>query len=169
MVALTLVPLEAKDTLRRMMEIYLSEFAQWDLRDMDENGLYGYEYLDCYWEEENRFPYFIRVDGRLAGFILVNDYPEVPGLQTDFCLSEFFVLPKYRRCGTGSAAARMVFDLHRGQWQLKYHPGNAASLRFWRRIVEDYTSGDFRLIEAYPDETVNYDDSTPADVILFAN
>ena len=29
------------------------------------------------------------VDGKLAGFVLVNDYPEVEGRKTDFCLPNF--------------------------------------------------------------------------------
>ena len=38
--------------------------------DVNVEGNYGYEYLDCYFEEENRYPYFIKVDGKLAGFAI---------------------------------------------------------------------------------------------------
>ena len=33
--------------------------------------------------------------------MLISDYPEVPEESTDFCLSEFFIMHKYRRvcCG----------------------------------------------------------------------
>ena len=83
---------EDRDTMMNLLEKYLYEFSQWEKTDVDENGLYGYEYLDCYFEEANRFPYFVKVDGKLAGLILISDYPEVPEEKTDFCLSEFFRL-----------------------------------------------------------------------------
>ncbi len=31
---------------------------------VDDNGLYHYEWLDCYLTEKNRYPYLIKVDGR---------------------------------------------------------------------------------------------------------
>lgn len=162
------VKLEQKEILRNLLEKYDYEFSQWDLRDVDEKGLYGYAYLDCYWTEPNRWAYFIRANEKLAGFAMVNDYPET-GVKTDFCLSEFFVMHKYRRLGVGREAAVRVFNLHRGTWQLKRHPHNIASVHFWNRVVAEYTGGDYRLIEAYPSPEVNYDDGTPADVFFFDN
>ena len=114
MVELVKVTADKKDVLNNLTEKYLYEFSQWDKTDIGEDGLYGYEYLDCYFTEENRFPYFIKVDGKLAGFVLVNDYPEVEGRKTDFCLSEFFILYKYRRNGIGREAFRQVLDRHHG-------------------------------------------------------
>ena len=168
-VTLTPVPRGEKEILRSLLEKYEYEFSQWDLRDVNELGLFGYDWLDLYWIEDNRWPYFIRVDGRLAGFVMVNDYPEVPGRETDFCLSEFFVLYKYRRCGVGRTAARMAFDLHRGRWQLKRHPHNLASVAFWDRVVAEYTGGRYTCVTAWPDHAVDYDDGTPADVMFFDN
>ena len=46
MVTLTPVPLSQRETLRNLMEKYLYEFSQYDLNDLDENGLYNYQYLD---------------------------------------------------------------------------------------------------------------------------
>ena len=42
-----------------------------------------------------------RKQEKIAGLILISDYPEVPEESTDFCLSEFFIMHKYRRvcCG----------------------------------------------------------------------
>ena len=167
----TLSPVQRgeKEILRNLLEKYDYEFSQWDLRDVNDLGLYGYDWLDCYWTEKNRWAYFIRVDGKLAGFVMVNDYPEVPGRPIDFALAEFFVMYKYRRAGVGTAAAQMAFDLHRGAWELKYHPHNKPSSAFWNRVVGDYTGGAYELIRNYPDHSVDYDDGTPADVIFFTN
>ncbi|MGN0611598.1 MAG: GNAT family N-acetyltransferase [Ruminiclostridium sp.] len=158
-----------KDTMMNLLEKYLYEFSQWEKLDVDDCGNYGYEYLDCYFTEENRFPYFLKVDGKLAGLVLVSDYPEVPEEETDFCLSEFFVMNKYRRKGYGKEAAFRVFDMHHGRWQLKRHPHNTASVSFWDNVINEYTSGNFRLVKGYPNKEVYYEDGTAADVFFFTN
>lgn len=161
--------IDDKETMMNLLEKYLYEFSTWEKTDVDDNGKYGYEYLDCYFTEENRFPYFIKVDGKLAGLVLVSDYPEVPEEKTDHCLSEFFVMNKYRRKGYGKEAAIQIFNMHHGKWQLKRHPHNIASVYFWDNVINEYTSGNFRLVRNYPNEEVNYEDGTPADVFFFAN
>lgn len=169
MVEIVEVTAENKAVLNNLMEKYLYEFSQWEKTDINENGLYDYEYLDCYFTEENRYPYFIKSDGKLAGFALISDYPEVPDEETDFCLSEFFILYKYRRSGVGREAVAQILDKHHGKWQLKRHPQNTASVYFWNSVIDRYTNGKFRLIEAYPNREVDYEDGTPADVFFFEN
>lgn len=169
MVKLIQVTEKEKATLYNLLEKYLYEFSQWEKTDVDENGLYNYEWIDCYLTEENRYPYLIEVDGKLAGFVLVSDYPEVPGEPTDFCLSEFFIMHKYRRNGYGRKVVFEVLDKHHGKWQLKRHPHNVASVHFWNSVIDEYTKGQYRLVEAYPDSEVDYEDGTPADVFFFEN
>ena len=36
-----------KEQKRNLLEKYLYEFSQWEKTDVNEEGLYGYEYLDC--------------------------------------------------------------------------------------------------------------------------
>jgi len=139
------VSIGEREILANLLEKYGYEFSQWDGRGVNALGLYGYKYLDCYWLEENRWAYFILADGKLAGFVMVNDFPEAPGSQTDFSVAEFFVMHKYRRAGVGSFAAKAVFDLHRGRWQLKYHPKNTGSAIFWPRVAGEYTNGRYEL------------------------
>ena len=169
MLEITLVRPEERETLRNLMEKYLCEFSQWELMDVDEQGLYGYEWLDDFLTQKNRWPYFLRVDGKLAGLALVNDFPEVPEEKTDFCISEFFILPRYRRRGVGKEAVFRILDMHHGKWQLKRHHHNIPSVHFWNRVISEYTGGNFRLVEGYPNPEVNYEDGTAADVFFFEN
>lgn len=62
-----------------------------------------------------------------------------------------------------------VLDKHHGKWQLKRHPHNVASVHFWNSVIDEYTKGQYRLVEAYPDSEVDYEDGTPADVFFFEN
>lgn len=123
-----------------LLEKYLYEFSQWEKTDVNDKGLYGYEYLDCYFEEK-----------------------------TDFCLSEFFIMNKYRRKGYGKEAVFQVLNMHHGKWQLKRHPHNIGSVHFWNNVIAEYTKGNFRLVEKYPNKEVVYDDGTLADVVFFEN
>ena len=63
-----------KSILRQLMEFYAYEFSRYDHADVNEHGYYGYTYLDHYWTEEGRHPFFIKVDRKLAGFVLVNSH-----------------------------------------------------------------------------------------------
>ena len=94
-VLLVEVKKEEKEILKNLLEKYEYEFFQYNNLGVNDYGLYGYDYLDNYWTEEKRFVYFIQVDDKLAGFVMINDYPEIK-LETDYSLSEFCILYKYR-------------------------------------------------------------------------
>lgn len=169
MVDLIEVTEKEKAVLFNLLEKYLYEFSQWEKTDVNDDGLYNYEWLDYYLTEKNRYPYLIKVDDRLAGFVMISDYPEVPEKTTDFCLSELFIMYKYRRSGYGRNAAFQVLDKHHGRWQLKCHPHNLASVHFWNTVVDEYTKGKYEVGEGYPNCEVDYDDGTPANVFFFEN
>jgi predicted acetyltransferase len=137
-ISIVSVAKEEKEILRNLLEKYDFEFSQYHKLDVNNLGLYGYDYLDNYWTEKNRFPYFIKVDDKLAGFIMVDDYP-IEGLQTNWTMSNFFVMYKYRNLGVGSFCVNYMFDKHKGQWGLMYHPKNITSKNFWNKVVREYT------------------------------
>lgn len=156
--------IDDKEVLRNLLEKYDYEFSQYDKRDVNKLGLYGYEYLDHYWTEKNRFAFFVLVDSNLAGFVMVNDFCEGK-VKTDFSLSEFFVMYKYRRFGVGSYTAKKIFGMLKGKWQLKRHPNNKGSALFWDKVIGEYTKGNYRLICSCPD--AKYDDGTLGDLYYF--
>ena len=164
-VELKQVTVEEKEILRNLLEKYDYEFSQWDKRDVNMLGLYGYNYLDYYWTEEKRWAYFIMVDKKLAGFAMIIDLPEVNDRDTDFQMAEFFVLHKYRRTGVGKQAFFKVLDIHKGRWQLKRHPANVDSVYFWDKVIHEYTNGHYELVKSHP--CTEYDDGTLADVFFF--
>lgn len=57
MTELIKVTADKKAVLNNLMEKYLYEFSQWEKTDVDENGLFNYEWLDCYFTEEKRYPF----------------------------------------------------------------------------------------------------------------
>ena len=141
-----LIPVEEteKSVLRHLIELYAYDFSEYDDADVNEHGLYGYTYFDYYWTEESRHPFFIRVDGKLAGFVLINDYCYVvkdPGARS---IAEFFVMRKYRKKGVGKSVAIQVFDRFPGMWEIIQHGENEPSKEFWASVIRSYTHGNYR-------------------------
>ena len=155
---------EEKEILKNLLEKYMYEFSQYNNLDVNNLGLYGYSYLDNYWTEENRFPFFIRANGKLAGFVMVNDYPEVK-MDTNYTMSEFFVMYKYRRCGIGKYTMKYILDKFKGKWQLRYHPKNEISQKFWIKTISDYTKGKYEIMENNPEAM--YEDGIIGHVLIF--
>lgn len=132
--------LSAKGVIRRLLELTAHDHSEYDGRDVNEHGEFGYRYLDHYWTEPHRHPFLIRVNGQIAGFALVGS----PQAQEDragtdvlktFSMAEFFVLRKYRRNGVGREAAAELFRRFPGSWQVRQTPGNAPATAFWRAVV----------------------------------
>ena len=137
--------LEDKCILRNLLELYAYDFSEFDHADVDNHGLYGYEYLDNYWTEEGRHPFLVRIDGKLAGFVLVRTINEVEACRTH-SIAEFFILRKYRKHGVGREAADQIFDMLPGQWSVAEMASNLPAQAFWRKVISDYTQGNFEEI-----------------------
>ena len=134
------VDLEEREILANLLEKYDYEFSQYDGRDVNKLGLYGYQYLDCYWTDEDRRAYIILVDEKLAGFVMVFNYREPDDPETDFQIAEFFVMYKYRRLGVGRKAFFQTLDEHRGRWGVGCYPNNVVSVRFWNNVINEYVN-----------------------------
>ena len=161
-VELTAVLPVEKETLRNLLEKYNYEFSQYDLIPFNEEGLYGYRYLDSYFTQPDRAAWFIRADRHLAGFVLVNRHPDC-GRPLDWAVAEFFVAYPYRRRGVGSAAMAEVFSRYPGHWQIMYHPKNPGSAAFWQNAAEKAASGP---VEAVTGDQP-YKDGSPGQVLCF--
>ncbi len=135
------VSYDDKIVLQRLMELYLYDFSEYDGAEINAHGVFGYPYLDNYWTEAGRYPFFIRVDGKLAGFVLVSRHAFLPGNEQS--ISEFFVMRKYRRMGVGGWAACAIFDRFPGKWEVQEEHGNPPSHHFWRRVIDRYTHGEY--------------------------
>lgn len=145
-ITLDKVSLEEKSVLRNLLELYKYDFTEYDPEDVNEHGLYEYMYLDHYWTEEGRYPYFIRVNGKLAGFALVRQMGTTDTNETIYSIAEFFVMKKYRGMGVGRSIAFQLFDMFHGVWKIAQIEENKPAQAFWRRIISEYTHNDYEEI-----------------------
>lgn len=139
------IPKAKKDVLRHLMQFYFYDFSEYQGSDILEDGLYGpYSYLDDYWiDEAHRFPFFIMMAGKYAGFALVR-YIEPANQFPYYSIAEFFIMKKYRRRGMGREAATILFDRYKScHWEVSQDEKNIPSQLFWNRVIKDYTAGRF--------------------------
>ena len=86
-----------KDMIFNLMQLYTYELSFYGDEtthfESQENGLYKIsKYINLYWLEEERHPYILKCDGKIAGFVLERFNED--GMNE---IAEFFVLNKYRK------------------------------------------------------------------------
>jgi predicted acetyltransferase len=134
--------LKDKETIKNLMQFYFYDFSEYVEAYVGSNGLFSeYFYLNNYWEEKERYPYLIEKDGKLAGFVLVSEVQEEE--KQFWSISEFFIMKKFRLSGLGRLAAHQVFQYHKGNWEVFQIESNKPAQAFWRKVINDYTEGQF--------------------------
>ena len=123
---------EKRDVLFRLLQYSLFEESLTDFNEMNDDALFDYPWFDAYFTEAEREAYFIRENGsdRLLGFAMVRAHED--GRHS---IAEFMVIPKYRRRGVGSQAAKACFALHNGLWEVKPAYGSEQAKRFWQKVI----------------------------------
>ena len=123
---------EKRDVLFRLLQYSLFEESLTDFNEMNDDALFDYPWFDAYFIEPKREAYFIRENGsdRLLGFAMVRAHED--GRHS---IAEFMVIPKYRRRGVGSQAAKACFALHNGLWEVKPAYGSEQAKRFWQKVI----------------------------------
>lgn len=132
--------------LARFYVYDMTEYMGWAC---PENGLFGCR-DDKFWSDEQNHFFIVRVDGELAGFAVIEGLE--PGKDEDYDVAEFFVLRKFRRKGVGKHVAHTLFDKFRGRWTVRQLVGNLPAPEFWRKVVSEYTSGNYEEIPEFTDE-----------------
>lgn len=101
-----------------------------------------YPWLDSYWQKPNRYPYFIKADGNIAGFALVNEHSLIEvGVKN---LSEFYIKPEFRRNEIGKQAAFLIWDLFPGKWEGRQIKENTKAHEYWLKVKGEYTNQNFQ-------------------------
>lgn len=148
--------IEQKSVFVQMMELYSYDFSEFSDDDINEYGYFGYPRIDDYWNQEGRYPFFIRVDGKLAGLVLVRSCCEHNNLTNPHNIAEFFVMKKYRKQGVGKVTAMMIFDMFPGGWEISQWTKNLPAQKFWHKVVDGYTNGKYSTFTAVGKDEVGF-------------
>jgi len=133
--------------VRNLVPLYIHDLSAFTDFDVEDDGTFrAPPSFAAYWDNADRHPFLLHADGKIAGFALIRQMDADP---LTFDMGEFFVLRRYRRSGVGRAAACALFDRFKGRWEVRELIDNLPAQRFWRRIIGDYTSGDFKEVREY--------------------
>jgi predicted acetyltransferase len=138
---------EEKPILRNLMELCQHDYSEFTGQEVSDQGLFNYGYLDHYWTDPGRHPFLIRVDGKLAGFVLVRELESHSEESPAHFIADFFVMRRHRRRGVGQFAAHRVFSMFPGRWRVSEEAHNTGGQIFWRKVISRYTEGHFREIQ----------------------
>lgn len=133
-----------KEIIYNLMQLYTYELSFYEDEttnfSMLDNGVFVLnKYVDLYWVEEDRHPYILKCDGKLAGFVLERFNEE--GINE---ISEFFVLNKYRKSGAGTYMANKMFELYKGRWEIRTLLKNERAQAFWRKVISNSSNGNYK-------------------------
>jgi predicted acetyltransferase len=163
-ISLEPVKINEKDILKNLGELYIYDGSQDHSTDVNDLGLYDdLDDLDLYWTEENRYPFFIKVDNKLAGFILVYNGRQMKEIESNYSIDDFFVMKKYKRQGVGKYCVKYILEKYKGKWQIWFHPKNEGAKKFWIKTIDEYTNGKFEIVK----NDAPYYDGTIGNTLVF--
>jgi predicted acetyltransferase len=135
---------EQEPILANLLELYSHDFSELIDLELGPDGRFGYPQLPVYWQEPNRHPFLIRLDGRIAGFALVTRGSRLNRDPDVWDMTEFFVARPYRKRGVGTAAAQRVWAGFPGAWEVRVIARNEPARAFWRAALRSFTGSTFR-------------------------
>jgi predicted acetyltransferase len=117
--------------LERLWQLYRHDLSEFRDMQPDEHGLFKANRLTLFLDDDpDRRAYLLERDGLPVGFALVD------GIAGDRRhMVEFFVTRSMRGRGVAREAARLLFELHPGTWEIGFQEENPAAARFWRRVA----------------------------------
>ncbi|WP_195575524.1 GNAT family N-acetyltransferase [Paenibacillus sp. 1001270B_150601_E10] len=144
MITIQRVVYKEKSILRNLLQFYHYDFSEFEPElDINAAGLYEYKYLDHYWTEDSRHPFFIKVGEQLAGFALIREIGRLDNDNPIYSMAEFFVMRKYRKTKVGQGAAHQLFQHFPGIWKVGQIETNIPAQTFWRKTISRYTNGHY--------------------------
>ena len=129
---------EQRAALEHLAQLYIHDFTDFlgPVRlDVSEDGRFADEMgLEDYWTKPDRSVWFIRADGAIAGFAML-DTKTHSGRPADVNMAQFFVLRPYRGKDVATRAVVDLLNMHPGQWEVAILARNVPAQRFWPRAV----------------------------------
>jgi predicted acetyltransferase len=125
--------------LANLLELYAHDFSEFLGLELGPDGRFCYDPLPLYWSDSNRHPFLVRMDGKLAGLVLVKKGSAISGDETVWDMAEFFVVRSYRRRGIGTEIAHQVWRRFPGRWEVRVRESNRPAYPFWERAISSFT------------------------------
>ena len=138
MIRLQEVKVEERELLWNIIQKYLYEMTKYYPENMDEQGIYQYEYFDAYFTDAERKAFFIYEDEIMVGFVMLNPYSAIEH-NPDYTIAEFTIFPSYRRNHCAIKAVNLILSIYHGKWEIKYNEKNDGAKKLWTMVTEPYS------------------------------
>ena len=132
--------LEQAPVVANLLELYAHDFSEFLPLELGPDGRFGYASLSLYWSDPGRYPFLIKVDGKLGGLALVKTAENSAG-ETVWDMAEFFIVRAYRRDGIGTQAAHELWRRFPGRWEVRVMQSNRTGYGFWERAIATWNNG----------------------------
>ncbi len=132
-----------RTVVENLVQLYIHDFSELyagtPRGDLGPDGRYVVDIpLERWWGgAADHVPLLLRVEGRLAGFALLNASAHGRAA-VDHNIAEYFVVRKYRRTGVGTAAAHAIFSRRPGRWEAAVMRQNLSARVFWERCIRSH-------------------------------
>jgi predicted acetyltransferase len=133
--------------LANLVQLYMHDLRDFGGPPPDQHGHFPVS-LGRYWSEPHHHAFLIHAGGALAGFALVCRKSRIHTPFHGHSIADFFVMRGCRGQGVGSAAAKHIFDMFPGRWELATPASNIPATAFWRSVSQHYTGGAYEEVWA---------------------
>ena len=141
-IVLEIATVDKRQLLENLLQLYAYDFSEFTNDEIGELGNYDFgRLLRYYWNGQSPDPYVIKVEGNIAGFVMVKK-KEFNGIDYE-SIAEFFILKKYRKSGIGKEVAQMVFRKFSGNWYVDVIQSNHPACSFWEKVIDDFCEGKY--------------------------
>lgn len=137
---------EQEQALANLLELYAHDFSEFHDLEIREDGRFGYPSLRLYWSEPDRHPLVVRLDGKLAGLVLVKKGSRISANDTVWDIAEFFILRGCRRRGVGTQVAHEVWRRFPGLWEVRVMQANIPAQQFWAGAIATFLGEEIRPV-----------------------
>ncbi|WP_059170306.1 GNAT family N-acetyltransferase [Bacillus sp. FJAT-27445] len=162
MINLVKVEKGGEETLHHLMQFYIYEFAALKPEiTLQEDGTYKRFDLAPYWSDPHHHPFFIKHGEELIGFALV---VTGDGLARH-SIEEFHIIRKYNGFGYGKKAALQLFEMFPGKWRITQIEANAPAKAFWRKVIGQYTGGNYIELTDSSRRTIQEFEAVPSTLL----
>lgn len=145
-IELEVATLKDYPTIQNMGRFYVYDMSEYmggdELWKIPDDGLYECIDFKKYWERHDAFPFIVRLDGEIAGFVIIDK--KGSDAEVDFNMAQFFILRKFKSKGLGRKVAILCFVRFKGTWEVMVMPRNTGAYHFWKKVVKGYTKGRFQ-------------------------
>ena len=117
-----------KDKLYRLLQYALYDGSQYVNNEINKDCIFEYDWFDNYFTDKDRHAYFIKNDNKYLGMVLINSHLKFNNEGKS--VSEFLILPRYRRCHIGKKVAYDIFEKFKGNREVQPMKNNTIAYDF---------------------------------------